>query len=162
MVSIADDTLGHLGHQGLAVAQGQLLQSARMIQLPPCQVGLEPIGMPTALHDGAMSRGMPAENHRNAYQPVVSGNRQFCRRTVGGGKYQRHNAGRRETEVSRTLSRAIEDLSWFKLDEFEVVNQPFILVVGERRQNEVLFWPIYENHRNRTPLDYCWNCISGK
>src|SRR5579863_10520 len=141
-MAIADCCLCHLRDQRLGVAQQQAQERAGPPKLIFQQLGPQAIPVPGALHDRAAGGGLTAHEQGDAEDPLITDDRNFCRRTVFHNVEQRNDGGRRKIHIAQLDARLVEDIAEFQRHELQMRGDPLVILCGEGIEEMVLAWAV--------------------
>ncbi|MCY1427414.1 hypothetical protein D9M71_432600 [compost metagenome] len=138
MVAVAYRGLGHLGNQGLGVAEHQLQQFAVAAELGFQALPLQAVGVAGALHDGAAWGAFATHEQCQADQALIADNRDFRRGAVFHHVEQGNDRVGGKIDVSQCVARLVQDLAEGHQHQFELRQQALLDVLGQGDDQVVL------------------------
>lgn len=136
-MAIAHGGLGHLGDQGLRVAQQQVHDRSREIESRLDRRGLQPVADTGALDHGPVGGCFATHEKRDADDPFVANHGDLGRFTALRQVEQGNDGRAREIDMAQRTSRLVQDLAKVQVDQFKLVPPPLQLVVWKRREELV-------------------------
>jgi hypothetical protein len=138
VMAVAHCRLGHLGKQGLGVAQQQMLHETAALEVIFHQLASQPVAVSGALHHGATGGGFSAHEQGNADHALVAhhGNLGGC--PIFHDVEQGDDGAGGKEHVAHLDTRLIQHMAQRHRHQFQIRQQTFVVLLRQRGKQVVL------------------------
>jgi hypothetical protein len=130
--------LGHLGEQGLGVAQQQALQQAGAIELLLQQAAIQPVGVSRGLHHRRTGGRIAPHEQRNADDALIAHPGGFGRCAGSQDVVEGDDGGGREEGVPLLPTRFVQDVTEPHRDQLQMRHQGLEVRPGQGGEKVIL------------------------